>query len=75
MSAVPEGARTVGELVPDPASRMIALDVDGTLMTPDGFISSETRALVAALLNAAFGFCLGCELYLLGRRALPARTS
>lgn len=25
-------------------------------------------ALVAALLNAAFGLCLGCELYLLGRR-------
>ncbi len=25
-------------------------------------------ALVAALLNAAFGFCLGCEIYLLGRR-------
>jgi hypothetical protein len=31
-------------------------------------------ALVAALLNAAVGFCLGCELYLLVRRALPART-
>lgn len=26
-------------------------------------------ALVAALLNAVFDFCLGCELYLLGRRA------
>ena len=25
-------------------------------------------ALVAALLNAAIGFCLGCEMYLLGRR-------
>ena len=31
-------------------------------------------ALVAALLNAAAGFCLGCEMYLLVRRALPART-
>ena len=30
-------------------------------------------ALAAALLNAAFGLCLGCELYLLGRRAI-ART-
>jgi Domain of unknown function (DUF4395) len=29
-------------------------------------------ALVAALLNAAAGFCLGCELYLIARRALPA---
>jgi hypothetical protein len=30
-------------------------------------------ALAAAFLNAAFGFCLGCELYLLGRR-LPVRA-
>src|SRR5690349_23738291 len=27
-------------------------------------------ALVAALLNAVFAFCLGCEVYLLARRAL-----
>jgi hypothetical protein len=32
-------------------------------------------ALVAALLNAATGFCLGCELYLTVRRALPVRTA
>ncbi len=31
-------------------------------------------ALVAALLNAVFGFCLGCELYLLTKRVAP-RTS
>jgi hypothetical protein len=31
-------------------------------------------ALVAALLNAASGFCLGCELYLLLRRATSPRT-
>src|SRR3954469_8801320 len=31
-------------------------------------------SLVAALLNAATGFCLGCELYLIARRALPARA-
>lgn len=29
-------------------------------------------ALVAALLNAVFRFCLGCEMYLLIRRLLPA---
>ena len=29
-------------------------------------------ALVAALLNAVFGFCLGCEMYLLIRRFGPA---
>jgi hypothetical protein len=32
-------------------------------------------ALAAALLNAVFGFCLGCEMYLLLRRIAPARTS
>ena len=28
-------------------------------------------ALAAAFLNAAFGFCLGCEMYLLGLRLIP----
>lgn len=33
-------------------------------------------ALVAALLNAVFGFCLGCEMYLLGKRlATPSGRS
>jgi len=31
-------------------------------------------ALAAALLNAVFGFCLGCEIYLLLRRLAPATT-
>jgi len=30
-------------------------------------------ALAAAFLNAAFGFCLGCEIYLLVRRIAPKR--
>src|SRR6478609_8820229 len=32
-------------------------------------------ALAAALLNAVFGYCLGCELYLLIRRIAPTRTT
>ena len=32
-------------------------------------------ALAAALLNAVFGFCLGCEMYLLIRRIAPARST
>ena len=32
-------------------------------------------ALAAAFLNAAFGFCLGCELYLLIRRFVPPNSS
>ena len=32
-------------------------------------------ALAAALLNAVFGFCLGCEMYLLIRRFAPSRNT
>ncbi len=47
-----------------------------------GYLSGATllgsvatgAALAAAFLNAAFGFCLGCEVYLLAKRAVPART-
>lgn len=31
-------------------------------------IAALAMALAAAFLNAAFGFCLGCEMYLLGKR-------
>jgi hypothetical protein len=37
-------------------------------------IAATAAALFAALLNAAFGFCLGCELYLLFRRVLSAHS-
>jgi hypothetical protein len=30
-------------------------------------------AFIAAFLNAAFGYCLGCEMYLLSRRLLTTR--
>ena len=48
-----------------------------------GFLSGATTlgyvatgfALVAALLNATIGLCLGCEVYLLGRRALAVPNS
>lgn len=48
-----------------------------------GFLSGATllgavatgAALAAAFLNAAFGFCLGCEVYLLGKRVVPARPA
>ncbi|MFI6293536.1 DUF4395 domain-containing protein [Nonomuraea sp. NPDC050790] len=35
-------------------------------------LGATAAALLAALLNAAFGLCLGCEMYLLIRRLLPA---
>ena len=35
--------------------------------------AATAAALVAAFLNAVFGFCLGCEMYLLIRRTRPGR--
>ncbi|MFC4912861.1 DUF4395 domain-containing protein [Actinomadura gamaensis] len=38
-------------------------------------VGATALALAAAFLNAAFGFCLGCEMYLLIRRLLPKNRS
>ncbi|MEU5876556.1 DUF4395 domain-containing protein [Spirillospora sp. NPDC047279] len=38
-------------------------------------IGATAFALGAAFLNAAFGFCLGCEMYLLVRRISPKKHS
>ncbi len=38
--------------------------------SPVTFYIATAFALIAATLNAVFDFCLGCELYLLGRRLL-----
>jgi hypothetical protein len=66
--APPRFAQLVGLLfaVVGAAGYLLGASVLGAVAT--GF------ALVAALLNAATGFCLGCELYLIVRRALPAAT-
>jgi hypothetical protein len=40
------------------------------LALPALFIIATGFALAAAFLNAAFDFCLGCEIYLIGVRAL-----
>jgi hypothetical protein len=37
-------------------------------------LGATALALLAAFLNAAFGFCLGCEMYLILRRLVPAAT-
>ena len=42
---------------------------DALLVTAD-----QEVALVAALLNAVVGFCLGCETYLVLRRLAPVRA-
>jgi hypothetical protein len=43
-----------------------------TGLTPLGIVATAA-ALAAAFLNAAFGFCLGCELYLIIRRIIPVK--
>jgi Domain of unknown function (DUF4395) len=37
--------------------------------------AATAAALAAAFLNAVFGFCLGCEVYLLIRRIRPGRRT
>jgi hypothetical protein len=53
----------------------LAFAVAGTLGYASGLtalgVVATACALAAAFLNAAFGLCLGCELYLLIRRIIP----
>ena len=67
--APPRFAQLVGLLfaVVGAAGYLLGVPVVGAVATG--------LALVAALLNAATGFCLGCELYLTVRRVLPVRTA
>jgi len=61
-AAPPRFAQAVGLVFAAVATLGFATgaDVVGTIAT--------ALALAAAFLNAAFGFCLGCEIYLLARR-------
>lgn len=38
-------------------------------------VAATALAFAAAFLNAAFGFCLGCEMYLVGRRLTSRPTA
>jgi len=65
----PRFAQLVG-LVVTGAGLLLAL-----LGVPLGVTVGAALALVAAFLNAVFGLCLGCELYLLGLRLRSARSA
>jgi hypothetical protein len=67
-AAPPRFAQAVGL-----AFALVALAGFATGVTALGLVATGL-ALAAAFLNAAFGFCLGCEIYLLVRR-LPAFRS
>jgi hypothetical protein len=49
---------------------LLGLAAGATLLT----LVAVSLALAAAFLNAAFGCCLGCEVYLLLRRVAPVRA-
>jgi hypothetical protein len=68
-AAPPRFAQAVGL-----AFALVALAGFVTGATALGLIATGF-ALAAAFLNAAFGFCLGCEVYLLVRRVLPSRAT
>ncbi len=55
----------------------LAVSVIGVIGYAAGLVplgmAAAAVALAAAFLNAAFGFCLGCEMYVLIKRVRPAR--
>jgi hypothetical protein len=57
--AAPRFAQLVGALF-----ALVAL-IGGVTGNTAIFLTATSFALVAAFLNAAFGFCLGCQMYLL----------
>jgi len=61
----PRFAQLIGLVVVGIGLLLAALGV------PAGVPVAAAVALVAAFLNAAFGLCLGCEMYLLLRRWAP----
>ena len=66
--APPRFAQTVG--LAFALVGLIALISGATVLA----YAAVALALAAAFLNAAFDFCLGCEMYLLGRRAFAGRV-
>jgi hypothetical protein len=66
--APPRFAQAVG--LAFAAAGLVGFAAGSTLLA----ISATSAALAAAFLNAAFGICLGCEVYLLIRRATSHDT-
>lgn len=68
-AAPPTFAQGVGALV---TLVGVVLHLSGV---PYGLVAAASAAFVAAFLNGAFGYCLGCQLYLLLVRAGLVRRS
>jgi hypothetical protein len=67
-AAPPRFAQAVGLLI-----SIIGIIGFAVGLRPLGLIAAAL-GLVAAVLNGVFGICLGCELYLIIRRSLPAQA-
>ena len=65
-AAPPRFAQAIGLVI-----SIIGIIGYGTGVTVLG-MAAASAGLVAAVLNGVFGLCLGCELYLMLRRARPA---
>lgn len=78
----PRIKRTTEREAPEPLRFAQGVGFVFALIGTVGYVSGLTTlgmvatalALVAALVNAAFGYCMGCEMYLLLRRFVPARS-
>jgi hypothetical protein len=68
-SRPPRFAQTVGLVF------ALAALVGSLFAPPVLFYIAVAFALVAALLNAVFDYCLGCEIYLLGKRVFGNATT
>ena len=66
--APPRFAQAVGLVI-----AVIGIIGYATGVTPLG-MAAAAAGLVAAILNGVFGICLGCEMYLMIRRARPAQV-
>jgi hypothetical protein len=63
-SKPPQFAQAVGSIFAIVALAGLTLQIDWL------FLTATAMALIAAILNAFFNFCLGCQMYLLFKRAL-----
>lgn len=66
-------AQEFEDVKPPTFAQLVGLIVTGVgvvlgLFLPWAVVVAASFAFVAAFLNSAFGFCLGCELYVLGLR-------
>ena len=78
MEIDPRGPRTAA-LITTAVLAAVLITGSGWLLAVQALMfaagAATAAALVATFLNGAFGFCLGCEMYLLIRQIRPGRQA